>query len=463
MEQFIGRVLGDRYRIESVLGGQVGRRTFLAYDLQTGLSVVVKLLLFSPDFTWEYLKLFEREAEVLKSLDHPAIPQYLDDFEVEMEWGKGKAFVQTYIEAPSLLKWIESGRTFSQVDLETIAKQLLEILDYLHRRQPPVIHRDIKPSNVLLGDRSGHSVGQVYLIDLGSVQTVVHGGTRTIVGTYGYMPPEQFGGQTTSASDLYALGATLIYLATGQHPDQLPQQQMRIGFENRVHLSLNVIDWLKSMTEPSVELRFQSAKQALEALENTDFRKNQLFVTKPTGSKVIVTKTEEMLEIFIPPRGFDLSLIFLIPLAIVWNSFTASLLWDMLSNFSWTGLFFGLVFFTFFSIPGLSMIAYIPFSLFGVTTLRITPAKISLISKIFGVQYGQPFIGHRSDITKVELSPVSYQKDSDGNPVKVHPKINIWVGVKKWTLNTINGLTPPEIDWLAHELSDWLNLPISRG
>ncbi|MFZ1026995.1 MAG: hypothetical protein WAN66_12320 [Limnoraphis robusta] len=135
MEQFIGQVLGDRYRIESVLGGQVCRRTFLAHDLQTGLSVVVKLLLFSPDFTWEYLKLFEREASVLKSLDHPAIPQYLDDFEVEMEWGKGKAFVQTYIEAQSLLKWIESGRTFSQADTDAIAKQLLEILDYRNFEQ----------------------------------------------------------------------------------------------------------------------------------------------------------------------------------------------------------------------------------------------------------------------------------------------------------------------------------------
>lgn len=463
MEQFIGRVLGDRYRIESVLGGQVGRRTFLAHDFQTGLSVVVKLLLFSPDFTWEYLKLFEREASVLKSLDHPAISQYLDDFEVEMEWGKGKAFVQTYIEAQSLLKWIESGRTFSQADLETIAKQLLEILDYLHRRQPPVIHRDIKPSNVLLGDRSGHNVGQVYLIDLGSVQTVVHGGTRTIVGTYGYMPPEQFGGQTTSASDLYALGATLIYLATGQHPDQLPQQQMRIGFENRVHLSLHVIDWLKSMTEPSVELRFQSAKQALEALENTDFRKNQLFVTKPNGSKVIVTKTEEMFEIFMPPKGWNASLILVIPFAIAWNSFLVNWYWISFTNLSFFGGLFSALFATGHLIAGLWIIAYILFSLFGVTRLRITPAKISLTWEIFGVKCWQPLTTDRQDISKLELTQVSYQKDSDGDPVKIDPKINIWVGVKKFTLNTINGLTPPEIDWLAHELSDWLNLPISRN
>ncbi|WP_293089003.1 hypothetical protein [Okeania sp. SIO3B5] len=113
MEQFIGQVLRDRYRIQSVLGGQTGCRTFLANDLQTDLLVVVKLLLFSPDFTWEHLKLFEREAEVLKFLEHPSIPQYLDDFDVEIELEKGFALVQTYIEAKSLSDWIQSGRTFT--------------------------------------------------------------------------------------------------------------------------------------------------------------------------------------------------------------------------------------------------------------------------------------------------------------------------------------------------------------
>ncbi|WP_375340085.1 hypothetical protein [Okeania sp. KiyG1] len=69
------------------------------------------------------------------------------------------------------------------------------MLDYLHSRQPPVIHRDIKPSNILLTDRSGHSTRQIYLIDLGSVQAAVHGGTRITVGTYGYRSPEQFEGK----------------------------------------------------------------------------------------------------------------------------------------------------------------------------------------------------------------------------------------------------------------------------
>jgi serine/threonine protein kinase len=160
MDRLIGKVLHDRYCIQSLLARQTGRRTFLARDLQTELSVVVKLLLFSPDFTWDDLKLFEREAFVLKSLAHPAIPKYLDCFEVETELGKGFALVQTYIEARSLKDWIQSGRTFSEEDIKAIAKKLLGILDYLHNRQPPVVHRDIKPSNILLGDRSGNSPGR---------------------------------------------------------------------------------------------------------------------------------------------------------------------------------------------------------------------------------------------------------------------------------------------------------------
>jgi serine/threonine protein kinase len=75
-EQLISEVLHDRYCIKSLLGRQTGRRTFLAIDRQTQQFVVVKLLLFGVDFDWDDFKLFEREAAVLKSLHHPAIPQY---------------------------------------------------------------------------------------------------------------------------------------------------------------------------------------------------------------------------------------------------------------------------------------------------------------------------------------------------------------------------------------------------
>jgi serine/threonine protein kinase len=77
-DQLIDQVLHDRYHLRSLLGRQMGRRTYLASDRQTGLAVVIKLLLFGVDFIWDDLKLFEREAAVLRSLEHPAIPQYLD-------------------------------------------------------------------------------------------------------------------------------------------------------------------------------------------------------------------------------------------------------------------------------------------------------------------------------------------------------------------------------------------------
>ncbi|BCX08339.1 MAG: serine/threonine protein kinase [Fischerella sp.] len=462
MDQLVNRVLRDRYHIQSLLGRQTGRRTFLAKDLQTGSSVVIKLLLFSPDFNWDDLKLFEREVEVLQSLDHPAIPKYIDRFEVETELGKGFALVQTYIEARSLQNWIESGRTFSEAEIKAIAKQLLEILDYLHSRQPPVVHRDIKPSNILLGDRTGNSPGQIYLIDFGSVQTVVHSGTRTVVGTYGYMPPEQFGGRTVPASDLYALGTTLIYLVTGQHPDELPQREMRILFEDRVNLSPNLIDWLKWLTEPSLDLRLKSAKQTLEALEKSNLRASSLAIAKkPVGSKVKLTNTREMLEILIPPRGFHLGLIPIIGFAIAWNYFLV--MWYGIAFSMWSsGGLFAALFAIFHLGVGFYLIWTILYTLFGQVKLRITPQEISLTRELLGVKCPPVLSAARQDIVKVELTRLSYKRDPEGGNVKVPPQINIWAGIKKFELGGGDRLTIPELDWLAHNLSSWLNLPITR-
>jgi len=270
MEQLIGQQLGDslsdkqgkRYQIQSLLGKQSGRRTFLATDCQTQQPVVVKLVLFSPDFDWQDLKLFEREAETLQSLDHPAIPKYLDSFEVEMDWGRGFALVQTYIEARSLQEWVSAGRTFSENDLRAIAQSLLKILNYLHHRNPPVIHRDIKPSNILFEPETN----KLYLVDFGSVKTAQSSGTMTIVGTYGYMPPEQFGGRAQPSSDLYSLGTTLIYLATGKHPADLTSDNLQIAFEAYSNLSPHLTCWIKQLTDLDLSKRTASATQALQQL-----------------------------------------------------------------------------------------------------------------------------------------------------------------------------------------------------
>ncbi|OBQ36446.1 MAG: serine/threonine protein kinase, partial [Anabaena sp. CRKS33] len=298
------QVLANRYEIQQQLGKKAGRRTFLATDLVTGKSVIVKLLAFGGDFEWDDLKLFEREAQTLKSLSHPFIPAYLDYFEVNSPTYKGFALVQTYIPAQTIEQYLQTGRKFTEVEVQEIAKALLEILIYLHNLNPPVIHRDIKPSNILLGERSGNSVGSVYLIDFGSVQTVAaEGGTRTIVGTYGYMPQEQFGDRTVPASDLYSLGATLIYLVTGTHPADLPQKDFCIQFQQFASISTYFTNWLQKITEPSLEKRFSSATQALIALEQGGGEYTEitaLAVGKPAGSEIQLTKNEDFLEIIIP-------------------------------------------------------------------------------------------------------------------------------------------------------------------
>ncbi|MBD1996478.1 serine/threonine protein kinase [Leptolyngbya sp. FACHB-541] len=268
-------LLQQRYEIQRQLGKNAGRQTLLAYDRQENQQVVIKLLTFDQDFEWDDLKLFEREAETLKALSHSSIPRYLDFFEIDLPDAKQFALIQSYVKGRSLDHFLKAGHTFSEAEVKQLVKSLLEILKYLHGRNPPVIHRDIKPSNIILGDRTGNSsnnrIKQVYLVDFGSVQTLAtqEGRTVTVVGTYGYMPPEQFGGRALPASDLYGVGATAIALATRKHPADLPQKNLRIQFEPFAQLSPAFAVWLKQMTEPTLKGRFASAQVALAALKQS--------------------------------------------------------------------------------------------------------------------------------------------------------------------------------------------------
>ncbi|HEY9701156.1 MAG TPA: serine/threonine-protein kinase, partial [Allocoleopsis sp.] len=264
-------IINHRYEIREQLSKQPGRRTFLALDLQSQNLVIIKILLFDPDFQWDDHRLFEREAQILQNLDNPAIPKYLDYFDIEHNNYQGFALVQTYINAPSLETLIQDGRKFSESELIEIAEKLLNILIYLHGQDTPIIHRDIKPSNILLTNRSGNSVGDVYLVDFGSVKTLAseEEGTITIVGTYGYIPAEQFGGNAVPASDLYSLGMTIIYLATGLHPVDLSQENGQIII-NIPQLSRRLKRWLKKMTKLYIDERFDSAQIAKTTLQSTE-------------------------------------------------------------------------------------------------------------------------------------------------------------------------------------------------
>ena len=264
-------ILVDRYQLQHQISSKSGRKTYRAIDLRTEMQVMVKLLVFEAGLEWASLRLFEREVEVLKSLDHLNIPKYIDSFELDLKSRKGFGLVQTYIDVPSLEEHIQKGRVFSEADTRELALSLLETLCYLHQKNPPVVHRDIKPSNVLLGDRSGHSIGQVYLVDFGAVQTVNTNNTITVVGTYGYMPPEQFGGRSSPVSDLYSLGATVLYLVTGQQPADLMTDDLQLDFGSISNISTEFEAWIRKMIASVPSKRFASARDAIDALsENSN-------------------------------------------------------------------------------------------------------------------------------------------------------------------------------------------------
>ena len=306
-------ILKERYQLQSQLGFNSGRQTWLAHDLDANHElVVVKLLTFGGDVQWEDLKLFEREAQILKELNHPRIPKYRDYFAID-DRSLWFGLVQEHIQGTSLKDLLVQGQKFSEKQVKDIVTDTLEILIYLHGLNPPVLHRDIKPSNLIWSDRQ-----EVYLVDFGAVQdkASAEGKTFTVVGTYGYAPMEQYGGRAVPASDLYGLGATVIHLLTGISPAELPQDdELNIQFRDRCGASTQLLDWVQKMTAPSPKRRFQSAREAIDMLY-TDFKKvakpkpdinpshfkvPDIRIPQPVTSKVQIERSATNLSVTIPP------------------------------------------------------------------------------------------------------------------------------------------------------------------
>jgi serine/threonine protein kinase len=444
-------VLGDRYEINQQLSRKAGRQTLLALDRETGEQVVVKLLTFNSEFEWEALKLFERETQVLKTLSHSSIPKYLNSFELDEPGSKGFALVQTYIEAPSLESYIKSRRTFSEIEIKQVTKSLLETLIYLHSQHPPVIHRDIKPSNILLANRSGNYVGQVYLVDFGSVQTGAsrNSGTFTVVGTYGYMPPEQFSGRTTPVSDLYSLGATLIYIATGQHPADLMTDDLQLEFGQSIMLSSELTRWLRRIVQIAPSKRFANAREALQALKNPYPHEDlALPVARPVGCRITLDKQYNQLCIQLPHAYLGSS--------------------DQLSQFWEIGVgVVGLVLFVMiFTASPWHIVSFVLFIYLCDAISKVCSYKILINDEKISFQvllmsfklktwsYRKEDI-YRLDFGKLPLKgwaqtrlPVEHQ----------HHQVILNIGAKSYVIHTQSEI---EISWLAHELSGRLNLPLT--
>ncbi len=280
-----GETIAQRYRILDILGQGGSGTTYLAEDIHCSEQVALKALSLRHMTDWKAIALFEREAQVLAQLNHSAIPRYLEYFQVDTPQDRSFYIAQQLAEGKSLAALVQNGWHASQKEVRRIAIQILEILVYLHELTPPVIHRDIKPQNIIR-----RKDGNVFLVDFGAVQNTYHSTfarSSTVVGTFGYMAPEQFIGQAVPTTDLYSLGATLLFLLTHRSPADLPTDNLKIDFRClRLQISEEFADWLEKMLEPDVEDRFPSAKEALAEL-----RRKRMIRAKSREAKLTQRKS----------------------------------------------------------------------------------------------------------------------------------------------------------------------------
>lgn len=260
----IAETLNGQFEVLRLLGEGGQARTYLARDLHSGEQVAVKELRLGRAADWKAIELFERESAILRNLDYPALPGYVDAF--HLEEGARVCLVQEFIDGTDLASLVEAGELFDEEGIREFLGQMLKTLIYLQDFSPPVVHRDIKPSNILRD-----AGGNYHLVDFGAVQVIVQDdvGGSTVVGTSGFMPPEQLMGRATQASDIYSLAATCVQMACGMHPGDMPMERMKLQFREFCGLSDGLNDVLEKMLEPIVSGRIGNARDVQAALEDS--------------------------------------------------------------------------------------------------------------------------------------------------------------------------------------------------
>ncbi len=451
------QVINQRYQLQEKLGKNAGRQTWLAKDLSTEKQqeVVVKLLAFGGDVQWEDLKLFEREAQTLQQLDHCRIPKYQDYFSIDDRtlWF---GLVQEYIPGLSLKQLLVNGTRFSEAKVKKIAEEILQILIYLHGLNPPLLHRDIKPSNLILGEDQ-----HIYLVDFGAVQdcAATEGTTFTVVGTYGYAPMEQFGGKAVPASDLYALGATLIHLLTRTAPGELPTADLKLQFRDKVNVSFKFSKWLDKILYPAVEKRFKTAQESLDYLmgnradNDTDYPNkyigNHQLLVKPLNSRVnIEERNPNTIEITIAPQNKKIN-----DIANSFDNPVSLVIFSIITIFVLSPLL---------SLPTIPILIlliiylYIARAKFLETKIRLRHDEFQIVTNLLG--FKKKYQGFTRNIKDVSINYVQQFHSED----KLKPNAIIINTKLKYRLNPYKrfvfgqGLSEEELLWLVSEIRSWL-------
>src|SRR6266851_1420117 len=214
---------GGRYVVKQILGEGGMGAALLATDKRLDNKLVVIKELISdntdPEKFKEDERNFKQEVVTLAHLDHPLIPNVMDNFEE----GSRYFMVQEYVEGENLEDRMDRlNQPMKEREVLLIASEVLDILDYLSQQTPPIVHRDIKPANIIISSKDKRA----HLVDFGIARADVARNVRrkqtSALGTPGYAPPEQYQGNADPRSDLYALGATMHHLLTNRDPRNYP-------------------------------------------------------------------------------------------------------------------------------------------------------------------------------------------------------------------------------------------------
>jgi serine/threonine protein kinase len=220
-----GSRIAGRYEIVRPLGRGGFAHTFLARDLAGNREVALKMLASRSVTEFKTAELFEREAQVLLGLRHRGVPEFIDFFRAEMDGGPSAVLVMEFIDGASLARMIAERRVLAPERVLVLLLDLLEILDYLHTRVPPVLHRDIKPANVVV--RLG---GEPVLVDFGAVRRAFlapgEAGPRWSARTATCRTSNTWTGEPGQRP--LRAGATFLHLVTGRPPSEFMNDEGRI-------------------------------------------------------------------------------------------------------------------------------------------------------------------------------------------------------------------------------------------
>jgi serine/threonine protein kinase len=237
---------GERYVIENLLGKGGFGAVYLVRDRRVQERLFALKEIIDPNKLDRERFIFE--AEVLKRLNHRALPHVFKVFEYEKL--KRVYMLMDYIEGRNLDDLLEEQpeRCFSLPLVLAIMRPIVDALIYLHGQNPPIVHRDIKPSNIIVSTKGGEAV----LVDFGLAKEYIKDSTTTIIrhGSPGYAAPEQYGSGTNPRTDIYGLGATIYVLLTGTIPiDAIARATGSKGMDPLVpvHLVAPSVPWADAL------------------------------------------------------------------------------------------------------------------------------------------------------------------------------------------------------------------------